>query len=86
MLPFHKNNGDLMEYYTRIMNGTDERKKDAIRSDYTLLQEIKDDPELVKHMDTTFHCLGHPFELKNYQEDFAARLYHSIKEKMPINI
>ena len=36
---------------------------------------------------TKFHCLGHPFELKDYDDkDFAARLYHSIKEKMPANI
>ena len=86
MLPFYKSNSDLMSYYTHIMNGRDETKKEAINDDYLALVGIEQEPVVGKHQDTKFHCLGGPIDgtETDYKElDWATRLYYSIRQKLP---
>lgn len=88
MLPFYKTNSELMAYYTHMMSSPDVTtlKQEAIRHDFTKLQEVKDSDSHDAHFETKFHCLGDAFNYKQYREtDWAARLFYSIKDKLPSN-
>ena len=64
-----------------VMAGLDAAQKEAVRVDFDFLKGVKADPIPGCHTDTKFHCLGHPFQSKDYKEpDWAARLHHSIKD------
>ena len=70
-----------------VMAGLDAAQKEAVRADFDFLKHIKVDPIPGCHTDTKFHCLGHPFQSKDFKEpDWAARLYHSIKDKLANNV
>ena len=86
MLPFYKTNAELMEYYTRTMSSSDIIKQDAVRDDFMKLKEVEKAESYDKHFETKFHCLGDAFKYKQYREtDWAARLFYSIKDKLPRN-
>jgi len=87
LAPFYKTNDELLDYYKNIMDGTNEAKKSAIKDDYESLKEIKSSWPFKKHDATKFHCLGRAFDHDQYKEpDWAARLYYSLEDRLPINI
>ena len=78
---------DLLSYYMHVMAGLDAAQKEAVRADFDFLKGVKADPFPGCHTDTKFHCIGHPFQSKDYKEpDWAARLHHSIKDKLANNV
>ena len=51
MLPFYKRNDELIKVHARIIEGSDDSKKEAIQEDYMFLKEIQDSCDSCKHMD-----------------------------------
>lgn len=69
------------------MAGSDAAQKEAVQADFDFLTGVKADPISGCHTNTKFHCLGHPFQSKDYKEpDWAARLYYSIRDKLANNV
>ena len=60
------------------------RKRESERNGTEELQAIMNGEK--DHLHTCFHCVGHPFETKYYDEnDWTERLFYSIKEDLPVN-
>lgn len=79
LYPFFATNDQLLFKY--------DADDDEARSDLATLKSVRDNN--LPHANTKFHCSGPPFKLgtPQYKElDWATRLYHCIKGKLPENI
>ena len=60
LAPFHLTNPELLTCYEEIINGDNATEKEAIRENFQLLKQLKDNPGSTSHENTVFHCTGHP--------------------------
>ena len=82
-LPYLFENYTLLSKYRAIDEEEGERKE-RNKQRYEELQAIMNGEK--DHLHTCFHCVGHPFETKYYDEnDWTERLFYSIKEELPVN-
>ena len=83
LYPFFATNDQLLMKYEALKTHDD----DDASSDYAALKDIRDNK--VRCKGTKFHCSGPAFKpnTRQYKEtDWAIRLFHSIREKLPGNI
>ena len=85
LYPFFATNDQLLIKYEELIH--EDNDDSDLSNDYAALKSIHDDK--VRYTNTKFHCSGPAFKpnTRQYKEsDWAMRLFHSIRDKLPSNI